>query len=554
MSTTQSQLFIVTNHNHEYWTDFLKHWSNLGSNYGFVSFKDVSDYPKAIIDVGLILVDGLREKLSEINKVIFSLDFSDTKGRPTFLMLDPNTDLKIIQGYYDVGVLDVILGEPSSYNLLAHRLFNIMRRELSRESSLRDELRGLRKETSLIEKKFQQTHLRNQQLEIAGEQEIRFRVYKSLEKLAGGIAHNLNNIMCGVAGYSNMLSREFKDNSKASRKLEIIESSVLKGSDLIQQLLNFSRQGFYIKHPANLNLLIQEASSLTFNQLFNENITVSYDLEPNLWNVNLDRNHFNKALIHLVANSLDAMNGKGHLKFSTLNVDADEGFCRFHPGLEPGPYVCLAIEDDGVGMEASVRNQVFDPFFTTKSDDPGKGFGLSNVHGILSGHGGTVMVYSQPGFGTVFHLYFPAIKDEIYQTANEEQKFAPHENPVHYLKGRTILVVDDQEDIAELVREFFIHEDIKILSALSGQEAIEIFKEQKDQIDLILLDVVMPQMDGLETFKNLKSIKADVKVLFSSGFSHRAEVNQLSQSRDVHFLGKPYTAPVLTKHLASLVQ
>jgi signal transduction histidine kinase/ActR/RegA family two-component response regulator/Tfp pilus assembly protein PilF len=366
-------------------------------------------------------------------------------------------------------------------------------------------------------------------------QEELFQAQKmdSIGMLAGGIAHDFNNLLTGIMGYAEILAVKFKDNKGLEgRAAQTIYKNSLVAQDLTKRILGFARKGKYNPVPLNLNDVINEAISVS-GKIFQGNITVNYRLEDHIHSVDGDRSQLVQVLTNLVINARDAMPNGGEITLQTENVYVDEENTRsFTAIIKPGHYVRLAISDTGTGIPREIKSRIFEPFFTTKEKGKGTGLGLATVYGIIRNHGGCIMCQSEPGKGTTFVILLPFGKKEL-QVAAENETDVPGMG--------TILVADDEEYIRQLSRDFLERLGYHVLTAANGKEAVDIYKNNPGCIDMVLLDIIMPVKDGEETFRELKSMDPNVKVLLFSGFSMNKRVSDILKDGAKGFVEKPFT-------------
>ncbi|MFB3926847.1 MAG: PAS domain S-box protein [Syntrophales bacterium] len=313
---------------------------------------------------------------------------------------------------------------------------------------------------------------------------------EAIGTLAGGIAHDFNNLLMAIQGYTSLMLLGMDSDNPNYKKLKSIEEQVMSGADLTRQLLGFARGGRYEVKPIEINNVVETTSTM-FGRTKKE-ISIQKKLAPDLWKVDADQGQIEQVLLNLYVNAWQAMPGGGELYISTENVTIDEKFTMpFH--TKPGHYVKISITDTGIGMDEKTRQRIFEPFFTTKEMGRGTGLGLASVYGIIKGHGGIINVYSEKGHGTTFKIYLPASENKI----EEAQKTS--ENLV---KGHeTILLVDDEEMIVDVSREILETLGYKVLVARSGKEAIDCYKNRRDEIDLVILDMIIPEMGGGRIFE-----------------------------------------------------
>ena len=331
---------------------------------------------------------------------------------------------------------------------------------------------------------------------------------ESIGTLAGGIAHNFNNLLMGIQGNASIVLLDIDSSNPRHKNLKNIEKLVENGAKLTAQLIGYAREGKYVVKPISLNQLVKETSD-TFGMTKKE-IWVHQELSQKLYGIEADQGQIEQLLLNLYVNAVDAMSGGGELFLRTINV-TDKDITDKPYETKPGNYVLLTVKDTGVGMDKGTKERIFEPFFTTKGLASGTGLGMASAYGIIKGHGGYIDVDSEKGKGTTFSIYLPAIEKVI-----EEKKVLSDE----LVKGKgTVLLVDDEEMVLEVGEELLTHLGYEVLLAENGQEALELYKKNQNEIDLVLLDMVMPVMGGGETFDRMKEIDTNVKVLLSSGYS-----------------------------------
>ncbi len=361
---------------------------------------------------------------------------------------------------------------------------------------------------------------------------------ESIGRLAGGIAHDFNNILTGILGYAELLNVKYCDpSSEESVAADVIMKGAERASDLTKQLLGFARGGKYNPVPIDLNKLITETVKVT-EKVFDKNISVKYDFEENIKSVEADKNQLDQVFTNLIINAKDAMPSGGKLQFITRNIYLDEEFIRKSPDFLKGSYVQVSISDTGVGIDRKTKEKIFEPFFSTKGDGKGTGLGLSMVYGIIKNHDGHISVNSKPGKGTEFIIYFPVSAKKIIETDRKPQIF----------KGDAcILVVDDEEHVRNIAKNMLEELGYSVLLAVNGKDGLEIFKKSKNEIDLVVLDMIMPEMAGKETNLKLRNIQPDVKVLLASGYSQEGKASSILEEGAVGFIQKPFRLDQLSE-------
>jgi len=360
--------------------------------------------------------------------------------------------------------------------------------------------------------------------------------------LAGGIAHDFNNLLTGIQGYASLMSLDMNITHPLYDKLKGIEDQVRSGAELTKQLLGFARGGRYEVSVTDMNEIINKTSSM-FGRTKKE-ITLHRNYEDNIWAVEIDRGQMEQVLLNIYVNAWQAMPDGGDLYLETANVYLDQDSARTY-GVNPGRYVRVAVTDTGIGMDEQTRKRIFEPFFTTKEMGRGTGLGLASVYGIIKGHNGIIDVHSEKGHGATFTIYLPASEKELVK---EEKGFTD------IARGEgTILLVDDEDVIIDVGSEILEVLGYKVSVARSGREAIEIYKEQQNEIDMVILDMIMPEMDGGETFNALKSIDPGVKVILSSGYSQDARSTRMMEQGCYGFIQKPYSVNTLSQKVKEVL-
>jgi len=361
---------------------------------------------------------------------------------------------------------------------------------------------------------------------------------ESVGTLAGGIAHDFNNLLMGILGRTTLISADVDSFHPHTEHLKEIEEYVKSAADLTKQLLGFARGGRYVVEPTELNELIKNQSQMFGRTQKDINIQEKY--EKDLWVVEVDQKQIEQLLLNLFVNSWHAMPGGGELYIQTENIVIDEFFNRpYH--VEPGKYVKIIVTDTGVGMDEETQKRIFDPFFTTKEMGRGTGLGLASAYGIIKNHDGFIDVYSEEGEGTTFNIYFPASGQDAVKEKEIGEKL---------IRGtETVLLVDDENIIIDVGKDILKTMGYKVLLARGGEEALIVYKKNQDKIDMVILDMIMPDMGGGETYDKLKEINPDIKVLLSSGYSIDGQANEILERGCDGFIQKPYKTGELSKKI-----
>jgi PAS domain S-box-containing protein len=366
---------------------------------------------------------------------------------------------------------------------------------------------------------------------------------EALGTLAGGMAHNFNNLLMGIMGNTSLMLLNVDSTHPDYERLKIIEKSVQNGSRLTRQLLGYAREGRYEIKPISLNQLVKDTSD-TFATTKKE-IRVHQEPDKDLRGIKADQGQIEQALLNLYVNAADAMPGGGELFLKTTNVTHKDMTGKAYE-VKPRDYVLVTVRDTGVGMDKKTKERIFDPFFTTKGLARGTGLGLASVYGTVKGHGGYIDVESKRGHGTTFSIYLPA--------SHEKKVIKEEELPKKILKGKeAILLVDDEDIVLDVGEQMLKALGYKALIASGGKEAIELYKENKDKIGMVLLDMVMPDMGGGETYDRMKEINPDIKVLLLSGYSIDGEATEILKRGCDGFIQKPFDMKELSQRVREIL-
>lgn len=364
-------------------------------------------------------------------------------------------------------------------------------------------------------------------------------------RLAGGIAHDFNNLLTAIIGYSQLALRSVDRDTPLLNNFVEIEKAGKRAATLTNKLLAFSRKQVIQPKILNLNHVITDIEKM-LARLIGENIEIILSLCDPLWLVKVDMGQIEQVLVNLVVNARDAMPNGGRLIIETSNVTLDENYARQHLGVEPGDYTMLSVNDIGIGMDDYTLSHIFEPFFTTKEAGKGTGLGLSTVYGIVKQNAGHIWVYSEPNLGTAFKVYFPRIKDGVESNAQVE--------PVDSAKGKeTILVVEDEDSVRNLVRQILLSKGYTVLEASNGVDALLLLEQQSQPVHVIITDVIMPFMSGREFADKATDKNKDMKVLFMSGYTDDAIMPHGVLDPGVAFIQKPFTTASLALKVRDLL-
>jgi len=355
---------------------------------------------------------------------------------------------------------------------------------------------------------------------------------EAIGTLAGGIAHDFNNILQVVLGYSDFLLTESACDLRCKDDLRKINLAARNGADLVQRLLTFSRKTEVRPRPLNLNRQIEQARSLLFHTL-PKMIEIDLILSGDPAVVNADPTLIEQVLMNLAVNARDAMPEGGRLVMRTQRATLDEDYCKTHLGARPGLYMLLSVSDTGHGMDKKTLEHIFEPFYTTKGPGQGTGLGLATVYGIVKQHDGYITCSSEPGKGTTFHLYFPAMGSEL----RREESFL---RPMPRSGTETILLVDDEALLRELGARILAKAGYTVLTAADGKKALESYQLHRETVSLVILDLIMPEMGGKQCLAELLKMNPDVKVLIASGYVGDGPPIEVEGLGAKGFLSKPY--------------
>lgn len=358
-------------------------------------------------------------------------------------------------------------------------------------------------------------------------------------QLSGGVAHDFNNLLTIITGYSEMLLEALPAEDPFREQIEEISKASYRSGSLTRQLLMFSRQQKVKLETVALNEVVRHAKTL-LQRICGEDVKLSLILDESISCIDADGGQLEQVLLNLAVNARDAMPHGGELNIETREIELDAEYCRSHLNLQPGQYVLLAITDSGVGMTKEIQQKVFEPFFTTKSADKGTGLGLSVVHGIVKNCNGHCAVYSEPGLGTTFKLYFPVTKSKPSQAVENSSQ-----NATVPRGTETVLLVEDDDGVREFVQRALKSFGYNVLVASCPHDGIQLGKTYNGPIDLILTDLMMPQLNGRRMSELLQSERSDAKILYMSGYTDDAVVRQGIMEADVNFLHKPFTPAAL---------
>jgi two-component system cell cycle sensor histidine kinase/response regulator CckA len=367
---------------------------------------------------------------------------------------------------------------------------------------------------------------------------------ESVGTLAGGIAHDFNNLLMAIQGNVSMVLLNQRLDREDYERIQNIEQYVQKGAHLTKQLLGFARGGKYEVKPTNLNELIANSVAL-FTQAKKE-ITIHMELEKRVWMVAVDRGQIDQVLMNLYVNAAQAMPKGGEMLVHTQNLLLSKEQSKAFD-LKPGRYVKVSVADAGVGMDEEIRKRIFDPFFTTRAVGEGTGLGLASAYGIIQNHGGAISVESETGMWSTVRFLLPAVSAEA-----ERKEVALPAGRI--LKGdETILLVDDEEMIIDIGSEFLKRMGYRVITAQNGAKALKLYEKKQDEVSLVILDMVMPDMTGEECFEKLRHMNSSVKILLSSGYSIEGQAGKILERGCNGFIQKPFKIAQLSRMIRKIL-
>ncbi len=383
--------------------------------------------------------------------------------------------------------------------------------------------------------------------EILQDQLIQSQKMESIGTLAGGVAHDFNNILTSIIGDTDlMMNNENIVNDDIKDSLMSIKDSSLRAGKLVKQLLMFSRKQPVNMKPLNANNIIRNMYKM-FNRLLGENINIKTDLCEEDCHINADKGSMEQVLLNLMVNARDSMPKGGNIFVKTKKIIISKENKFQFGNVTPGKYIEIDIEDNGSGMTGEIKNKIFEPFFTTKGEGKGTGLGLSVVFGIVKAHQAGINVYSEPGRGTIFSIYFPVSNKVVVKEKESEKRSLDSQG-----KGQRILIIEDEEAIQKIAGRILTIKNYKPTIAGSVKEAIEIYKKAKGDFDLVFSDIMLPDGTGLDALKELNKIKPVKKVLLSSGYLDDKSWWDDINKKEIPFIPKPYDMQRLAEKIAEV--
>ncbi len=369
---------------------------------------------------------------------------------------------------------------------------------------------------------------------------------EAVGRLAGGVAHDFNNILTAISGYSHFLLNSMPPEDPNRADVEEIKKAGERAASLTRQLLVFSRQQVLQPRALNVNLIVADIEKM-LHRLIGEDVDLAASLAKNLGTIKADPGQIEQVIMNLVVNARDAMPHGGRLVLETANVELSAEYVSMHLEAAPGPHVMLAVSDTGHGMDATTLSRIFEPFFTTKEKGKGTGLGLSTVYGIVKQSGGSIYVYSEPGKGSTFKIYFPRVEEAA-------QPLRTDRPAVKAMGGsETILLVEDDEMVRKFLVRALREAGYSVLEADKPETALALFERHKERVDLLMTDIVMPGMRGDELAQRILAVRAGLKVIFISGYTEASMLRHDLLDPNVNFLQKPLNPDLLAQRLREIL-
>jgi len=366
---------------------------------------------------------------------------------------------------------------------------------------------------------------------------------EAIGTLAGGIAHDFNNLLMGIQGNISLLMLDKPPDHRDVVYLKNIEKSVMRASELTRQILGFARGGKYDVKATDLNALIEKTADM-FGRTRKE-ITIRRSFQKGLWAVEADQTQLQQVLLNLLVNAWQAMPGGGELFLDTANVAVDAGFADRPPDAAPGPYVRMQVTDTGVGMDKATQARIFEPFFTTREKGKGTGLGLSSAFGIVKSHNGFMTVRSEKDRGSTFGVFLPAASGAGEQAQRPARAQLPG--------VKTILLVEDEEMVADIGCQMLERLGYRALVARTGEEALALYAERRTEIDLVILDMIMPGLGGGAVFDRIRAMNPEAAVLLSSGYSLNGQALEILKRGCRGFIQKPFNLEQLGQKIREIL-
>jgi signal transduction histidine kinase/CheY-like chemotaxis protein len=369
--------------------------------------------------------------------------------------------------------------------------------------------------------------------------------FEAIGQLAGGVAHDFNNVVGAILGWAELGLEENQERTKASERFARIKEQAERAAALTRELLAFSRRQVLQRQAIDLNTVTSGLVSF-LDKVISKNIELKV-LTARIEAVKADPTQIEQVLMNLCLNARDAMPNGGRMVVETEMVELDEAYARFYPGVTMGRYAVLSVSDTGMGMDAETRERIFEPFFTTKEKGKGTGMGLATVYGIVKQHGGFIHVYSEPGNGSLFRVYLPVMEGAVAEGAAPR---VPASSAGELRGTETVLIAEDHESVREMARQTLVSLGYRVLSAADGEEALRLCAE--DTPAIAILDVIMPKLGGVATAQKLTTNFRGLPVIFTSGYSQDSE-SVGEAAANAHYLQKPYSPVALGRQVRGIL-
>jgi two-component system, cell cycle sensor histidine kinase and response regulator CckA len=370
---------------------------------------------------------------------------------------------------------------------------------------------------------------------------------EAIGRLAGGVAHDFNNLLTTILGYADLLMTKMVSEDPMRRYVGEIRKAAELAAIFTRKLLAFSRKELLQPTVLDVNAVLDD-TRLMLERLIGENILLDLQLTPELGHIKADQAQIEQIIINLLVNARDAMPEGGRITIETANTILDQDYAGTHLTVRPGPHVMLAVSDTGRGMDAATRARIFEPFFTTKEKGKGTGLGLATIYGIVKHCGGSLWVYSEEGRGSTFKVYFPMVDEEIAARDQGPQSGVAAQGT------ETVLLAEDETGVRDLAREVLQDHGYTVLEAADGVQALRVAEEYQGHIDLLITDVVMPNMSGRELADRLSAQRPAMKVLYISGYTGNVMVRRRILAPGMELLQKPFTPPVFAAKIREVLE
>jgi two-component system cell cycle sensor histidine kinase/response regulator CckA len=374
---------------------------------------------------------------------------------------------------------------------------------------------------------------------------LRAQRMESVGILASGIAHDINNVLTPIMLSQELLQEKLTDD-ESQRLLNTIERSTQRGANLMKQVMSFSKGAEGERNFLQVAHIVSEIREMA-KETFSRSIEIRTDIPKNLWAISGDATQLHQVILNLCVNARDAMSDGGILRISAENLFIDQNYARMNSEGKIGPYIVITVSDTGTGIPPEVMDRIFEPFFTTKKHGKGTGLGLSTALGIVKSHGGFISVYSEVGNGTAFKIYLPAITTTETLKAEEKQLELPAGH------GESILVVDDEDPIREVTKKTLETHGYRVITANDGKEAVRLYLKYREKIKLVLMDLMMPIMDGPTSIRELHKISPELKIIAVSGLTEKDIIANVYETYIHAFLSKPYTTEKLLNTIYDVI-